>query len=526
MAHNSFVRIPPDSTGKRIRTSDRSDLQVTDFRNIDISVLESSTGETIEGAQSGTTAVITGVRGGDPGVVFVQHRSGTFISGEALTFNDVEFATYLSTIDLTTQENVITDHNNPSNHMRVSHDGSAYVRFLEGNQTFGAFGIAETSTIQNIDEFSFIYDSRPDQFWLQQESGGSEIHEPENSLLRLTTTTTSGSLSARTTNRYYPYLPGQGTSCTFAVAMGDTGKQNVVRRWGMFDEGDGVFFEEDGGDLSTVIRTSIGGTVTERRIHRTEWTDDRLLDSNGSSFDVELDKFGLWWIDFQWLGTGRVRFGTYAPDGTRIVANVMENINVNFTPYMKRGTLPLRVEIQNTGTTASSSEIKVGCMVVQRQCSDKHFYGIEQRYKTELVNLPNEDPVVLFSTRPKQTFNGVTNRTQTIPSRIESFVTGSVVEVEIILNGTLDDPIWDSLNPQSAAEIDTNSTSVTGGFLFNTLFLPIGTDFRRLEETIKKSVQLSADGETQPTLTFVAKKLHNSSPSAELKFLLEWFEAR
>jgi hypothetical protein len=101
---------------------------------------------------------------------------------------------------------------------------------------------------------------------------------------------------------------------------------------GLFDEEDGVYFELDGLTFSVNIRNSITGL-----------TNTVIQDDFDETLPYVLDfsKFNLYWMDYQWQGVGRVRFGIYNPDGSRQLLHVIKNANSGPTPYMRRGTLHL-----------------------------------------------------------------------------------------------------------------------------------------------------------------------------------------
>lgn len=530
MSNQTHIQIPPDSTGRRVRTSRRFDATVTNLRNISAQILESSTGETITGATSNATAILTGVRAESTITVFyLEHISGTFTAGEDLSFKGTVVATFQEGSYVDTQEVVLTSHNNPSHHLKVSRDGSAYIRFLEGNQTFGAFGVAETAPVQNLDEYTFQYTSQDGLFKIEETGGGSSSHSAQESTLRLITDTTAGARSARTTRRYFPYLPGQGSASIFSVALGDTGKENVRRRWGMFDDEDGVFFQEENGQLSVGIRSNTSGTPTDTIVPRDDFNGDKVESSDFSKFELQPDKMNIYWIDFQWLGAGRVRFGTYAPDGTRVTMHIFQNVGNNILPYMTRGTLPLKAEIENLATTASSSELKLVCMVAQRQCADKHHPGDGQQFRTDLKTLTDSNPVYLFSMRPTLLYNGVANKTQFIPGSTESYIKNGPIRLEVYLNATLTAPSFTQHNQvtgTSAVEIDTAATGISGGLLYDTMYLKSTDDLRELEQSVKKSIQLGLGGVEQPVFSFTATKMDSAASSAEIEFLFRWFEAR
>jgi hypothetical protein len=80
---------------------------------------------------------------------------------------------------------------------------------------------------------------------------------------------------------------------------------------------------------------------------------------------LDFSKFNLYWMDYQWQGVGRVRFGIYNPDGSRQLLHVIKNANSGLL-LMRRGTLPFRMEMYNKYNTSSASQLLITCISVTR----------------------------------------------------------------------------------------------------------------------------------------------------------------
>ena len=114
------------------------------------------------------------------------------------------------------------------------------------------------------------------------------------------------------------------------------------------------------------MRTYISGSVdnTTRRVEQSSWNGDKLDGSGPSGLTLDLTKPQILWMDFEWLGVGNVRCG-FIINGLYIVCHTYQTANVYGTSvYMTTATLPVRYEITNTGTTASSSSLKQICSSV------------------------------------------------------------------------------------------------------------------------------------------------------------------
>ena len=520
---NDFIRIPPDSTGKQLRNVARLDVLVS---SVDSALLASIVkGDTITGNTSGATARFFGFS--DDGVnfyIYLGTGGGDFTVGETLLFSATPLAVVDSYNQLFTQTVSVTDADDPSNTQRIDNAGAAYTRAPEGYQLFDAFGNAQVSQLTSIDNYQWIYTDIPHRFYIESAVGGSSIHNAESSLLRLVVTDASGSLYRRTTNTYYPYLPGTGTQTMFSIASGDVGKAGVVRRWGIYNDTDGIYFELNGTDFSVNERSSVTGAVVNQKINRNSFNGDKLLSPNTSPFQIDFSKFNLYWIDFQWLGVGKVRFGAYSPFGERIVLHTFTNANKNTIPYMKTGTLPIRMEIFNETGTASSSELRVACIAVTKQNDEDFFIGKEYTYVSETVTVNSLGNTPVLSFQPRELVNGIVNRTVSIPIDFEFTVDGQPIRVDVIANSALTGSSF--INSASAAStilLDTGSTDMSGGQRIETIFQPAGVSLRELTNRLDNALQLQGDG-TPNTFTLAARS--SISGSSNVTILSRWKELR
>jgi hypothetical protein len=150
----------------------------------------------------------------------------------------------------------------------------------------------------------------------------------------------SGSSVYKTSYISYPYVPGNGTFMSTLLVWW-FGKDGVVRRWGLFDEEDGVYFELDG--LTFKIRNSITGL-----------TNTVIQDDFDETLPYVLDfsKFNLYWMDYQWQGVVD-RFGIYNPDGSRQLLLCKKMRIVGLLLIWEKRTPPFRMEMYNIISSAS-----------------------------------------------------------------------------------------------------------------------------------------------------------------------------
>jgi hypothetical protein len=300
----------------------------------------------------------------------------------------------------------IIGYDNPENGVDVDETGSMNVRFSEGLPQLDAFGKLRVSGASILGDYTFSNNFLPDQFATAidgKQHGASVTH---NDLLHSavlvtgvegqthTATANFGRNSVRaqmTSHTYHHYFPGLSQQAIMTVALSDTGKAGVMREWGYFDGeyddditnpastyeligGNGYFFRVTGTNgLEFVIRSFATGTVTERIMRRNQtiitsggvvqstsaegWNGDPVDGTGDSSKVFSLTDDNIYWIDVQWLGAGRVRFGTYHR-GQRITIHEYYHDSNGGVPHSQTGSLPIRFcqhHMKNVAVTGASS---------------------------------------------------------------------------------------------------------------------------------------------------------------------------
>jgi hypothetical protein len=223
------------------------------------------------------------------------------------------------------------------------------------------FGRIKTSDAYSLFDSSHRYSQNGD-FSDIAETGATVTHLINESTAALNVTTTSGSKVYRETRKVFPYQPGKSLQVlqTFVFAPAKT---NLRQRAGYFSRQNGFYLEQDGTNVYFVKRSYVTGSVVETRIPQSEWNVD-TLDGNGpSDIVLDLSKAQILFSEYEWLGVGSVRLG-FAIDGYFIIAHQFNHANHISSVYMTTASLPVRYEIENTGTTASASTMKQVCISI------------------------------------------------------------------------------------------------------------------------------------------------------------------
>ena len=354
-----------------------------------------------------------------------------------------KLSTRQHTVDATVVQvplNHIASGDNAANVLSVDNRGAAQVRFTEGQAILSSYGSLKTEAERQLGVYEGTLDSYDSLMSILLASGGTSTYDPVKSSTVLAVNTTSGSQVKRTTNRYHYYLLGTSNLARFSFACGDTGKVGNKRRWGCFDDNDGIFFELNGTEFRAVVRTSTPGVVVESPVPRSGWTDK--LDGTGlSGFTLDVTKINNYWADFTFSGAGRVRFGVYAPSGERIVAYTILTGNASAYPTIRCATLPLRSENINTATTGSGSELREVSMSLSTEgnYSDYTFWRVADM---EVFGVTTTTDTHLISLKSIPTINGKHNAVQSYPETLSVVADGGCVAVSLWQGTALATPSW------------------------------------------------------------------------------------
>lgn len=537
------VQIPPDSSGSRISHYSHWFIKVVGASAVidvqDDSTFFSCSVSGIYGTVHGSEVFEDGYR-----LLLILNESSPrtgFDLNETVTVTTAS-STITSTLktwsEVLINSAAITDAKNPAHSLAIDQVGSASVRFNEGQPQFDAFGLLRTSSVSRIADYSFRYDSLSTLFQSLSSGVGSVLtFLPNERTIALDIGTGATDRLSYTSNNYHPYTPGLGQLTVMTVSVGDTGKTNVVRRWGYFQEQNGLYFELDGPNLYLVVRSSTSGTVVNTRIPQAQWSNDVLNGAGGpnniSRMSLDITKTNIFWINFAWMGAGKVSFGVYSPSGERILCHVIENGNTISNPFMGSPELPVRVEQLNTGVSASPSRLKLTCASVLSEGEvDDDYLRIHSRYtswvSSQTVTVTDTAQTLIVAVRAAELFKGLPNRRKIIPQKLNYFVQGNPIElnmqlgIDMIVSGGT----WAQCHPQASAEYNNTATLLANGDLLSSVFLPVGAtsldaspDFNSRNSFMSRL----ADGSSGVLVMFTAKCL-TPGQTATVKLSVDWTE--
>ena len=224
-----------------------------------------------------------------------------------------------------------------------------------GTDAFGRLRVSNPLTIfdsKNVMSKNTLFDEA-------LTGSGGVTYTANKSTVNLNVTTVSGDKVIRQSKRVMSYQPGKSLLILNTFVM-QTPEENLKQKVGTFDANNGIFFTADETTLKIVRRTYTSGASVDDPISQSAWNGDKLDGTGASGYDLNVDKACILFTDYEWLGMGAVRVG-FVINGQFIVAHTFYNANNLTTVYMQTANLPIRYEIETTGTISGNATLQQVC---------------------------------------------------------------------------------------------------------------------------------------------------------------------
>lgn len=246
-------------------------------------------------------------------------------------------------------------------------DAFAWARISNPYTVFDSKQIFNEPTIYDTTEnFPLFYDNQE-----ISGSGTSTAYDNDKAKTTLSVAGTTAGVRVRQSKRYFNYQPGKSQLCIFTFADFDK-VAGITKEIGLFDNNNGLFLRNDGTDISFVRRTYSSGSPVDNPVTQDNWNLNTL-----ASLDVS--KTQIFFLDFEWLGVGRVRFGFFI-DGLPVYCHEMLHANVLTDVYMSTPNLPIRARIANDGSGVAADFSQICTSIISEG-------GVEQSGITRTGNV-------------------------------------------------------------------------------------------------------------------------------------------
>jgi len=338
----------------------------------------------------------------------------------------------------------------------------------DGSTAYDAFGRLRVSNPLTIFDSTNVM-SKNNLFDEDLTGSGTVTYTANKSTVNLNVTTASGDKVIRQSKRVMSYQPGKSLLILNTFVM-NTQEENLEQRVGAFDANNGIFFEDYGTGYRIVRRTYVTGSAVDTDVNQASWNGDKLDGTGASGYTLDPTKATIMFADYEWLGMGAVRVG-FVIDGKFITAHTFLNANSLSTVYMQTANLPIRYEIEATGTLT-------GAAVLQQVCSTAMIEGgYAPRAVEQMIGTASLAGVTL--TTGGTFYNLATIRIKSnrpyaviVPQgALSAAVDNSDFEIQLRLNAT-PSTAFSYTSYSDNVEYDiTGTTTITGGTIIGKSYL-------------------------------------------------------
>lgn len=471
----SNVKIPPESTGERILHSKWYVLTVAGLgrplANVPANAFNNAgiDGFVVECLQIPTSTAYR--------MLFMLRETSldNIVPGIELEVDEGDTSVTVTVLDVQVVQTPaihISGANNPSHRLNVDKFGAAYTRFSEGSQQLDPKGLTRVSTPYSVLDCKFVESTNDAVAYAKATGTASQTYMANQRLLAMDIGVDANDRIIKRTNRRAFFQGGFSQNIDTMVAVGDSGKADVVRRWGYYNDTDGLFFELDGTQLYFVIRTSTynvpqGQNYYEIRIPQHDWNLDTLDGTNGkanpSNITLRPEFMNHYFIDFTTNTAAKIRFGIYGPNG-RVVCHDQFFGNTISQPLFRTAMLPMTWELFNKAATGSPSRLTtLGGTVLNEgfltpdsniMIANPATYAMGSMKEFTGSQFGHLISVRASKTKP----DGSVNDRTVVPQKLMYHVEGGPVIVQVRVGMVLNDSAFTRGAVNSVAEVDTDAT--------------------------------------------------------------------
>jgi hypothetical protein len=250
---------------------------------------------------------------------------------------------------------------NIGNSLKVTSDSDTPITTQSRDTQTDMFNRMRVSNPRNIFEYQFRYDIGTSAYWATQNiNGATQTFNADQVGYYLNGATQAGSQAILQSRRYVEYLPGKSKQIFFTGNFNGA-QVGWIKRYGTFDDNNGLFFELNELAPRVVVRTATSGSSVDVPVERVDWNGDKLDGTGSSGFTIDFTKQQLFFIEYAYLGTGDVRFG-FIIDGVPIVIHRAHHANLLNFNYMQSGILPMRFSLDAVGIPAAIATMQISCI--------------------------------------------------------------------------------------------------------------------------------------------------------------------
>jgi hypothetical protein len=398
-----------------------------------------------------------------------------------------------------------------------------------------AFSRLRVSNPYTIFDSKQLHDKQP-LFWDEVLGGNAtSTHLPADARTRIAVTANAADYAIRQTKMRFNYQPGKSSAVFFTFFNEHV--DGLIKRCGLFDgtgtnnltPNNGIFFETNAGISWNIAKN---GTVTER-VLQPDWNVDTLDGSgdadNPSGLCLCSTATQIGFIDFEWLGVGRVRVG-FVIGGLIVYTHYFNHANVDgySSVYMSTPNLPLRYDIQSDGVASGFIDHICTSVMAEGGREDNGIIRYASTAGTHVDANVENTIYAIMGIRLKADYNDISVKILSAALQIQTAT--HKVEWLLKFNPTVADTFTYADQADSAVQIARGAlaNTVTGGYDITGGFLESGgqqagaagsTD-RGIENALLLGSKI--DG-TMDTIVLCARPIAGST-NVDIEGVLSWRE--
>lgn len=353
--------------------------------------------------------------------------------------------------------------------------------------TVDSFGRQRVSEPYTLADYSHVYGEEAELLTATSNAAiANTTPVPSEASILLSVGAANNAYVIHQSRMFHHYMPGKSQLGYSSFAFG-AARANTYKRNGFFGHRNGIFFQQKGdGTYQIVFRSDVTGSIVDTEVQQAEWNQDTLSTSiagtatmrDGSnapnfgvvgSVNLDFTKSQLFYIDYQWLGVGRLRVG-FVHDGNIIIAHEFHHSNYDSTVYWSNPNLPMRCEVRNYGTAVGVTAMSQMCATVMSEGGYKES-GVDYSADSGKVELTKGNPgayKVCMALRLKNTYRGQLNRSIVRLNAFDMFSDSASCQWELWRlpnNAAVTGGSWVDAGTDSVVEYNVTATSysTTGG---------------------------------------------------------------
>lgn len=338
---------------------------------------------------------------------------------------------------------------------------------FERNEQLDSFGRLRTSSLHTYFD-SPLKHHEEIYIWDTLTAGNGTWNYSFAQNLLEASVTGNGDRVLRQTKEYFQLQSGKSHFGFIGTVFGAT-TTGVTKNVGVFDDENGFMLRQSSdGSMSFIVRSSASGSAQDISIPQSAWNIDKLDGSGPSGINVDFEKLQVLTFDISYSGNGAVRFGVMI-DNKMVFAHQSSSFNLYAVNNFTTPSLPISYEIESTGG-ASTLKQQSCCIMVEGDYQER---GVQRSVNTgNTAKNVGSTLTPVLSIRLKSQYRKAVIHPQSF--NVLQTSNSTTLYYAIYMFTTLTGASWSEsqLGTNCIAEVDTSATSLSGGILIDSGYLP------------------------------------------------------